>query len=140
MPSNLDESLHRLIHCYKSQVKRTISDSHLDLHIGHIRALKCIRNIPKCSAQVISQRMNLDKSQVARIIKELLSKGHIEKHPNPDNHRSQLLLLTQSGQSVIDTMITLDSTTSAKMTHGLSEQEITDFKHYAEIMIRNLCE
>lgn len=139
MSSSLDESLHRLIHCYKSELKSVINESNLSLHVSHIRALKCIQRIANCSAQAISQKMNLDKSQVARIIKELQTKGHIEKHPNPDNHRSQLLILTPLGQQALNTVSSLDGVTSAKMTNGLSEQEIKDFKHCAEIMIKNLC-
>ncbi|REG85523.1 MarR family winged helix-turn-helix transcriptional regulator [Marinomonas pollencensis] len=139
MSLNLDESLHRLIHCYKSEIKNAITESNLSLHVGHIRALKCIQRIPNCSAQIISKKMNLDKSQIARIIKELQTKGHIEKHPNPDNHRSQLLVLTEQGKQAIDTITTLDGETSLKMTNGLTEQQIHDFKHYVEIMTKNLC-
>ncbi|WP_133012458.1 MarR family winged helix-turn-helix transcriptional regulator [Marinomonas flavescens] len=140
MTVTLSESLHRLIHSYKSEIKGAINNSDMALHVGHIRALKCVQRIPNCHAQSISQKMGLDKSQVTRMVKELHSKGHIEKRPNPDNHRSQQLVLTKSGKHILNTMVTLDEATSEKMARGLTEQQINDFKHYAEIITSNLCE
>lgn len=138
MTSNLGESLHRFIHCYKTVLKNTITSADLGLQISHIRALKCINKTSNCSAQAISQKMMLDKSQVTRIIKELMTKGHIEKYPNPDNYRSQLLILTQTGQKILRDIAHLEDTTSKKMTAGLTDQQIQEFEQLVDIMMSNL--
>lgn len=138
MPLSIGESLHRLIHCYKSEMKRSIAESNLSLHISHIRALKCIKRIPNCSAQSISKKMLLDKSQVTRILKELSNAGHIEKRPNPTNHRSQLLALTLSGQEALKQIEGFEHNTIAKMTAGLTERQTEEFSILADIMTGNL--
>ncbi|MDE8603242.1 MarR family winged helix-turn-helix transcriptional regulator [Marinomonas sp. RSW2] len=138
MSDNISEVLHKLILTYRSSIKQAASQSGIDLPITHIRSLKCIKKIPDCRATDISHRLRLDKSQVARIIKELLSEGCIEKKPHPRNHRSQTLLLTRPGEEIMNAIHKIDQKMKSKMLLGLTDEQVQGFTVIADIMINNL--
>ncbi|MEO9274229.1 MarR family winged helix-turn-helix transcriptional regulator [Marinomonas sp. 5E14-1] len=138
MKENISEILHHLIHEYKIKTKNLILNSGISIPISHIRLLKFINNTEHCTASSITRTLSLDKSQVARSLKDLEREGYITKHRHPDNHRSQLLELTENGAILIRDLIQLNQKTTEKMTNELTEQEIKDFIHIAEIMTRNL--
>ncbi|MEP0071499.1 MAG: MarR family winged helix-turn-helix transcriptional regulator [Marinomonas sp.] len=140
MKEALGESIHQLIHGYRTRTRNLITKSDVSMPISHLRLLKFIRRSRHCTAQDIVDAMYLDKSQVARSLKELEQAGYIQKHPNPNNHRSYLLELTQSGSVVVTELALLNRSTIDVMTTNLSEQQIKQFIEISETMTRNLNE
>ncbi|MBJ7538183.1 MarR family winged helix-turn-helix transcriptional regulator [Marinomonas transparens] len=138
MTDKLGEALHKLIHSYKGKMKQTAIESGIIVPFAHIRALKCIQHIEDCSATDISKRLGLDKSQVARIIKDLLNDHYIEKKQSPNNHRSQLLNLTEAGIEIMDRVQQVDKITRKKMSETLTTEQIENFISTAETMLKNL--
>lgn len=138
MKDKIGESLHRLVHSYRSQVKDAAIKSGLSIPVSHIRSLKCIKNIENCSATDIASKLLMDKSQITRTLKELVNEGYVEKQTNPSNHRSQLLFLTDSGSALLTHLMTLEESTRNQMTAGLSSQQIDDFILIADTMRHNL--
>lgn len=138
MKEKIGESLHRLIHSYRHQVRESLLSSGVSIPVTHLRSLKCIKKIANCSAKDISDRLALDKSQITRVLKELVGSGYVEKVRNPENHRSQLLSLTQAGDELLTELMTLDQSAVEKMTQNLTEQQINEFIHIAETMVSNL--
>ncbi|QUX91823.1 MarR family transcriptional regulator [Marinomonas sp. A3A] len=138
MKEKIGESLHKLMHNYRHQMREAASTSGIAIPVSHIRSLKCIKNIKNCSAKDISDRLSLDKSQITRVLKELVGAGYVIKVRCPDNHRSQLLSLTQIGSELLEKLMMLDQLAVEKMTKYLTAQQIEDFIHISEIMVNNL--
>ncbi|MBD5772082.1 MarR family winged helix-turn-helix transcriptional regulator [Marinomonas colpomeniae] len=138
MKDSIAESLHKLTHQYRSKMKEAIDTSGVIISVSHIRTLKCIKHINSCTASDIANRISLDKSQVTRILKDLVSEKHVEKIRDPSNHRSQLLNLTNSGNELLIEITKLNTHVIQTMTTGLTDQEVKDFIHIANIMASNL--
>jgi DNA-binding MarR family transcriptional regulator len=137
MKEKIAESLHKLMHNYRQHIREAAAKSAISIPVTHIRSLKCIRKIRHCSAKDIADKLSLDKSQITRVLKELVNLGYVVKVRDPNNHRSQLLNLTESGDALLDKLMMLDQSAVEKMTHNLTEQQIVDFIHLAEMMTNN---
>ncbi|PYF84808.1 MULTISPECIES: MarR family winged helix-turn-helix transcriptional regulator [Marinomonas] len=135
MKENIGESLHRLMHNYRHQIRAAALEADIAMPVTHIRSLKCIDKIHNCSAKDISDKLSLDKSQVTRVLKELLTKSYITKASNPENHRSQLLSLTDSGREQLSRIMMLEHTAVERMTRNLTDHQIEDFIRISNIMI-----
>lgn len=137
MKENIGESLHRLLHYYRHQVRSAALEANISMPVTHIRSLKCIKKINNCSAKDISGRLSLDKSQVTRVLKELLASRYIAKVRNPENHRSQLLSLTNSGHEQLSRIMKLEQIAVERMTRNLTDQQINDFIRISDTMIND---
>ncbi|ETX11663.1 hypothetical protein MUS1_09680 [Marinomonas ushuaiensis DSM 15871] len=138
MENLIADSLHKLMHLHRSQMKATIETSGVTLSVSHIRALKCIKYINDCNASDIAHRLSLDKSQIARVLKELVNEKYVEKIRDPRNHRCQLLNLTNTGNELLIEITKLNTEIIENMTIGLTDKQIKDFIHTTQIMTTNL--
>ncbi|MBR7888478.1 MarR family transcriptional regulator [Marinomonas sp. A79] len=138
MNTQLGESLHQLMHSYRNQLRIAALEAGIKLPICQIRSLKCINSIEHCNASDISNQLMLDKSQVARVLKELVNEGLISKAPCPTNHRSQRLNLTSKGEKTLLDIRTLDQHAAQTMTQNMTEKQINDFIALTSIMLSNL--
>jgi len=128
MPSlSLSETLHRLVHAYKKQLRSDIAAQEIDLPVTHIRALKGVCRNPESTAQSIALRMQRDKAQITRVLNELQQGGLITKIDNPKDGRSQLLRPTAEGEKIMTQISTSERKTVARMTHALSSAEVDTF-------------
>ncbi|MCQ3829774.1 MarR family winged helix-turn-helix transcriptional regulator [Microbulbifer elongatus] len=136
--STLSDNLHRLMHRYRSRLREEVARRDLGLPITHIRALKGICRNPHSTAQSIAQRMQRDKAQITRVLKELIAEQLIEKRPNPDDGRSQLLLPTERGRAVLADLMAAEQETAKAMTRSLSANELEQFADLTARMVSNL--
>ncbi|MFD1216541.1 MULTISPECIES: MarR family winged helix-turn-helix transcriptional regulator [Microbulbifer] len=136
--STLSDNLHRLMHVYRSRLRAEVSVRDLGLPITHIRALKGICSNPESTAHSIAQRMQRDKAQITRVLKELLNDGLIEKQPNPKDGRSQLLFPTAKGSAVLTEVLKAEQHTADVMTRSLSSKELERFTELTARMVENL--
>ncbi|WP_197674190.1 MarR family winged helix-turn-helix transcriptional regulator [Halopseudomonas litoralis] len=119
-------------------MRRAMQASGVDLPVTHVRAMKGVALIPKCTAQLLAVRMQRDKAQVTRVLNELLGAGLIVKRGNPEDGRSQLLELSAEGQALMLHVAELESATAERMTRGLSEEQIEAFIRTANQITDNL--
>jgi len=138
MKDSIGESLHQLMHHYRHQLREAAVMSGISIPVSHIRSLKCINKIENCNAKDIADKLSLDKSQITRVLKELVSSGYVEKVRSPNNHRSQLLSLTNSGSELLAKITMLDKAAAESMTQNLTDQQIEDFIRISEKMVSNL--
>lgn len=138
MKETIAEALHQLIHGHRNQMRSLTTSSGISIPVNHIRSLKCIDKIPNCSARDIAHKLSLDKSQITRVLKDLVLEGYVEKNPDPNNHRSQLLTLTKHGETLLIKLTDLHHQSIEVMTAGLSDQQVADFINISETMISNL--
>ncbi|AZZ92445.1 MarR family transcriptional regulator [Hahella sp. KA22] len=140
--TSVGESLHRLLHAYKRAMRQAYQEVNLTLAVSHIRSLKVINHAREkntiCTAQVIAERLQRDKAQITRVVKDLLEEGLIEKRDNPEDRRSQLLLLTQKGVDAYKTIKEVEALAGTRMAQGLNADEIREFVKLANAMAENL--
>ena len=86
----------------------------------------------------MSEHMDRDKGQLARLIKDMTNKGLIEKTKNPNDTRSHLLGLTNHGKSVLKEMLAIEAKFLQKMRANLSQEQIDAFNDIAVSMTANL--
>ena len=140
---NIGESLHRLLHAYKRALRQAYQEAELPLSVSHMRAMKVINHSQQnpqniCTAQLIAQRLQRDKAQITRLIKDLLGEELIEKHDHPEDRRSQVLMLTPKGRSMVAQIRDIENLAGHRMATGLNAAEISDFIKLANTMAENL--
>jgi len=138
MQHNISEALHGLTLSYRKALKSLAAETGILIPVTHIRALKCITNIENCSARDIAQKLRLDKSQVARLVKDLLEQDYIEKAKHPTNNRCQVISLTAAGKGLQQKIDHVDKQARTQMCSGMTQQEIESFIQLTELMKSNL--
>ncbi len=136
--SNMQETLSNLMRSLTLAVKRSIQEHELPVSITHLRVMHLIRTIEGCTANTIANKMMSDKGQVTRLVKELMAKELVEKQPNPEDRRSQFLILTPPGEAVMQVAKEAELRLWQQMQQGLSDEEIKTFQRIAGILIKNL--
>ncbi|ANG62775.1 transcriptional regulator [Marinobacterium aestuarii] len=141
--SAMGEALHQLLHAYKRALQQSFLEHGITFGIAHIRSLKVIRAAQAspesdCTAQQIAARLQRDKAQIARLVKDLLAAELIEKQDNAQDRRSQILRLTPAGEAMYARIQAAERHTSQRMAKGLNEDEVHTFVRLAKGMTRNL--
>tara|TARA_R110002033_G_C3873285_1_gene237366 strand:- start:274 stop:648 length:375 start_codon:yes stop_codon:yes gene_type:complete len=109
------------------------------LKLLHLRVLKIIDSADEpVTANDIVQKTLIDKAQLARLIKELMSNGYIVKLDNTQDKRSYFLQLTAAGDGIMQLLSTAEIEMNDVMKGTLSDSEINEFKRIATIMADNL--
>ena len=67
---------------------------------GQHSFLKAILHQPGITQEQLTQQLKFDKATTARSIKQLEASGYIERKPDPDDRRSQLLFPTSKAKEV----------------------------------------
>jgi DNA-binding MarR family transcriptional regulator len=134
----LGESVNQLLHAYRRALSQAREQSELTLGIAAIRSLKTVRAFDPCTAQTIALVTQLDKAQVTRALNDLCAEGLLDKHDNPTDKRSNLLVLTRRGQTVLRQVARLETETAIRMARGLDKAEQAEFVRLAHQMIGNL--
>ena len=91
-----------------------------------------------CTAIDIAHYLNRDKAQVTRLVNALINQELVKKSPNPEDKRSQLLILTDKGQEVMSKVSDIDRDMLKRMTKGMAEDELEQFRKIAKKMAQNL--
>lgn len=132
------ESLFQLVHMLKRHMHEHIEQLNLNITPMHLRVLKIINKKQSCTAIDIAQFLNRDKAQVTRLLNELIKQSLIEKVPNPEDKRSQRLLVTSEGMAILSQLETIDSKMNDKMMRGISQKELEEFERITGLMTDNL--
>ncbi|MCC9655016.1 MarR family winged helix-turn-helix transcriptional regulator [Rhodopirellula halodulae] len=133
--ASLSESLHGLMHAHRRQLREGVRRHGIEVPVTHLRVLKCIRNCPDSTARSITQKMEMDKAQLARVLNDLSQWEYVRKKENPADRRSQFLSLSPSGKRLLKKLDRCEQEAAAEMTGGLSERQIQSFMRIAQSMI-----
>lgn len=136
--SPIGESLHRLLHAYKRAMREEYEAADIGLTVSHARVLKGIDRLEDGTAQHIADRMRQNKGRIARLIKDLVGQGLVERRPHPDDSRSQQLSLTQTGHDMRARIAAIEAQAAARMAGGLPADDVHRFIDLADTMIANL--
>ncbi|MGB2220927.1 MarR family winged helix-turn-helix transcriptional regulator [Neptunomonas phycophila] len=136
--NDFSETIYSLMYVFKVRLRHVIREHTKDINGMHVRTLRLIEQQQPCTALDVSVGLNRDKGQITRLIKELIANGWIIKTPNPHDKRSQLLALTDQGESLMTLIAQEEKIIIKTMTNGLSEDQLNTFKQTANQLINNL--
>ncbi|MCZ2721574.1 MarR family transcriptional regulator [Marinomonas sp. 15G1-11] len=132
------EATFHLAHAIKQQLSSLLENQDLGVASMHVRVLKVIGKSNASTAMDIAGLFKRDKAQITRLINQLIDQGLVQKKPNPDDKRSQLLALTSAGQALQEILRTLSDEMESKMTQGIEAEDLATFTRVAQKMTRNL--
>ncbi|GAM57314.1 transcriptional regulator, marR family [Vibrio ishigakensis] len=132
------DSLFHLVIMLKRKMHEKVEKLDLGITPMHVRVIKIIHRKSPCTANDISQFLNRDKAQVTRLLSSLISLELIEKMPNPEDKRSQLLSITSKGAEILEQIQEIDAEIFEQMCSDISEDELKQFKAISSKMHENL--
>jgi len=132
------ESIFRLVHSLKRQMSEQIESLDSEIAPMNIRVMKIITKKSPCTAIDIAHFLNRDKAQVTRLVNALINQELVKKSPNPEDKRSQLLVLTSKGGEIMTKVSNIDREMLQRMTKGMNEDDLEQFSQIASKMAQNL--
>lgn len=132
------EAAFHLAHAIKQQLGSQLEIQNLGIAAMHVRVLKVIGKSNASTAIDIAGLFKRDKAQITRLVNQLIDQGFVQKAPNPDDKRSQLLTLTSAGRVLQETLRVLSDDMQNQMTRGIEAAELDTFTKVAQKMTRNL--
>lgn len=132
------ESIFRLVHSLKRKMSEQIESLDSEIAPMNIRVMKIITKKSPCTAIDIAHFLNRDKAQVTRLVNALINQELVKKSPNPEDKRSQLLVLTNKGEEIMTKVSNIDREMLQRMTKGMNEDELEQFSQIANKMAQNL--
>ena len=77
----------------------------------------------------VSRRLKVSNGNVTGIVERLKKEGLIQRRTKPDDRRSQLVRLTDSGRTTFEEMAEAHERWVASMLSGLNEEEVEQLKY-----------
>lgn len=135
---SMTDIVFNILHSYKMAMRSILKSHTPGLNGMHVRCLTFIHKSQNCTANDIVTFFNRDKAQIARLIKEMMANGWLTKMANPDDKRSQLLLLTEQGTDLVELIHETELKVYKKMQENIAEEELNAFKRTAAMISANL--
>lgn len=95
----------------------------LDIKFGLMGYLMCIRNNPGLSQEQISSIMAVEKSSVAKAVKQLEAEGFITRTVNPNSRREYILVPTEKAEEAHEKLKSVKEKVHAVMTRNMTDIE-----------------
>ncbi|WP_413283543.1 MarR family winged helix-turn-helix transcriptional regulator [Vibrio sp. MA40-2] len=137
---SISDSVFTIMHLYRLTMRSKLNATDIGLHSMHVKCLTFIDRNTVCTANDIASFFSRDKSQIARLIKEMIDKNWVTKVANPQDKRSQLLSLTEQGKSLANLIADTQRDVQEKIQKNLSTEELEEFKRVADIIANTLRE
>lgn len=77
----------------------------------------------------IGKMLNVDKSNITRMVERLEKKELIERQPDPEDRRSFLLYLTDKGRAIVNQAMPLAMNALDELEQALNEEEKAQLRH-----------
>ena len=138
MHISLANTLFALMQNYRVTIREAINAGELGLNAMHVRCLHIIATTTQCTANDIVNQTQRDKAQIARLVKELIALKLINKDASEHDKRCFILSFTSGGRSLYDKLLAAEQQVNAQMCKNLNPQQINDFLHTAQQMIKNM--
>ncbi|NWK94507.1 MarR family transcriptional regulator [Sphingobium lactosutens] len=102
-----------------------------DLSPAKMTALILIRDNPGCDQTALGRALSINRSSAMKLVNILVDKGLIERRPGRDLRTNALALLPH-GESQLKAMLKAVGRSDARMTAGLSADELKTLKDLLE--------
>lgn len=129
----------RLSHDMSLQITPRLGEIGVDLSAQQMRTMRLIwASAEPVTLVDISKTLKRDKAQIVRLIDSLCRLGVVERVPNPDDGRSKILVLTQSGEDVFRRVEAIEAAFSEQLIDGIPTKDLATFFRVSDHLSRNL--
>jgi DNA-binding MarR family transcriptional regulator len=99
-PERLSSKPSWLITQLAAHTRRLVNDVFVEAGARgyHYRILAALQEFGESSQIELARRCDVDRSDVVAAINELVEQGHVERQPDPDDRRRNLVVLTKAGE------------------------------------------
>ena len=108
-----------------------------DLTPLDLRLLSICRQMDECTATQLARLLPVDAGRISRLVNALVDKGLLRRRRLRDDRRVIMLRLTPEGEEVVGEVDRSLRDYFARLTDGLSEQEMHAFTTAAQRIIAN---
>ncbi|RBW46062.1 MarR family transcriptional regulator [Psychromonas sp. B3M02] len=138
MDTPIINNLFTLMQRYRMTMRDVINANELGLNAMHVRCLHIIEATEACTANDIVQKMQRDKAQVARLVKDLMNLGFIEKNASKEDKRRFILSFTESGSALLMKLLAAQKEINNSLCKGLNKAQLDTFLSVVDKMSENL--
>jgi DNA-binding MarR family transcriptional regulator len=117
------ETMHAIMHLYRSAQQRGLRDGPNDLAHMEVKALGFFARHPGATQSELVAHSGRDKAQVARQIRALRERGLLEVQADEADRRSSRLSLSAEGRAVHAALHGKDGVLKEQALQGFTEQE-----------------
>lgn len=117
------ETMHAIMHLYRSAQHRSLRDGPNDLAHMEVKALGFFARHPGATQSELVAHSGRDKAQVARQIRALRERGLLEARADEADRRSAHLYLSEQGRAVHAALHSNDGRLKEAALQGFTEQE-----------------
>ena len=95
-------------------------------------------NHGEMSQQQLADQMQKDKNSITKLVDAIERKGYVVRQQNPNDRRSNTIILTELGSSLKDNAKTKGISILSTMLEGISEQELYSFLETLDKLCANM--
>ncbi|KZL19358.1 DNA-binding transcriptional repressor MarR [Pseudovibrio axinellae] len=98
-----------------------------DLSVGQRAVMEAALVLTQATAPELTNFLQLKRQFVAKVLKELLEKGHVAQVHNPRHKRSVYFRLTPSGKALIKRVRSVEMAKIDEFAKAFSEEEVETY-------------
>ena len=97
-----------------------------------------IKRNPGINQDQLADIQGVDKSRVARIVRNMEIAGYISREPHPEDRRNYMLNLTQEGATLYGLIVQISLEWAERISRDINPSDITDMIRTIDKIIQNL--
>lgn len=128
----------RVVQSFNRVLVKNFKENGIELSREQWSVLAVLWENNGCSQQHIAEKSFRDRPSVTRLIDNMEKDGLVERKPDPNDRRSNLIFLTQKGKDLEDKIIPLVNKTVEESYQGISKENILTVKAVLQEIYSNL--
>lgn len=136
--TKIQNALIDIINGLKQAMRVSMNQHNISLSPLYFIVMKHIDEDEQCTAIKLACKLQKDKGQITRLIKELEAQDLLTREPNIKDKRSYFLNLTSKGESCYKILAKHDIDALQAMMRGLTDEQLASFISTANTMAENL--
>lgn len=117
----------RMLHATRARAPRV----HPALEPSHHAVLVALRDAPARVGDIAERNVS-DASTVSRQVSHLTALGLVEKVPDPQDGRAQLVALSDEGRAVLDELVARREAWFVELLSDWPDEDVATFIHYLD--------
>lgn len=97
-----------------------------DLTLRQVQVLALVRSTPDLTGQDLARLLDVTTPTTSGIVERIVSRGWLERRPDPEDRRRTLLRVTAEGEEVLDALEGPPRQARARLLDGLQVEELED--------------
>ena len=122
----------------KQYTAAMLRQHNIDLTPEQFLLIDLLWNQGPMSQLEIADQMQKDKNSITKLVDAIERKGYVERHQNPNDRRSNTIVLTELGNSLKDDAKTKGIFILNNMLDGIPESELNSFLETLDKLCSNM--